>query len=811
MITLDFLTLSVAALLMAAPETPSAVSQNDAVAMAASSDETSDIHIKGVVFMNSASPAENISYAVLPIHQNKYNSKNVLGSREYTYVDLSASGKHKGGEELSVRLIGKNGLSVVPATDENFIFDAGSEAVAVYKVEDDGNAGCRLTFVTVLNDPSRKPYKLNDVYYPAVVEDMYDDGNCTGIKDAQKGFIEGTGLDGKIAGSFDVTKYQQAMTQEDAPSTVHPNLWRMERLNNNNGLFRVYPDGGENTLIYQIRSYDMATMSFVKLKGENNWMVIDPLGCYGTAQKAMEVFKKQEPESVVKAVLITHSHIDHYNGLAEVLKAENSEIYETESGSDFTSVPDGKMLVIAPSGFYEESISENLYLGVSMGRRASYMYGSTLPVDSLGHIGAGLGKSVGQSQGALLKPSFEVDIPANAMTKMNICGIDITLQNVPGSEAPAEFHIIIDTYRVICPGENVCKTMHNLLTPRGAKVRDPKAFASAIDGLIRYIDDNWGDEGCNVIIGTHHWPTWGKDECMNLLVKQRDLYTYFNDQVIRLINKGMNMEEIAEIFVLPKSLNNEYFNRGYYGTINHNVKAVFQRYTGWWDGNPANYYKYPEAEAARRFVADMGGEDALLNKAYDYFLKEDYRWTVELTKQLIFNNPKNIKARYLQADALEQLGYSFEAGTWRNIFLTGAQELRLTSNLISEEQSAKLALTKAKVSLTKITSRYIFEYFATLLDGFEAGDLVRTWKIRIGDEKSLVELYNGVLHYKDITDDPSEEGFITYADVTEFADDFEKTMTALINDPESVSDGLSDLYRYLDIHNLLWKIVEPLQ
>jgi alkyl sulfatase BDS1-like metallo-beta-lactamase superfamily hydrolase len=352
--------------------------------------------------------------------------------------------------------------------------------------------------------------------------------------------------------------------------------------------------------------------------------------------------------------------------------------------------------------------------------------------------------------------------------------------------------------------------MHNLLTPRGAKVRNAKAFGDAIDEAMQIADDYLGGD-IQVLLGTHHWPTWGNEACRDMMSKQRDMYYYFNNQVIHMLNKGMNMTEIAEEFALPASLSNEYYNRGYYGTINHNVKAVAQFYTGWWDGNPANYFTYPEAEEAKRFVADMGGEEAVLGKAHEYFKKGDYRWTVELTKQLVFNNPQNKEARYLQADALEQLGYSFEAGTWRNIFLAGASDLRTggLSGALSTEQTIQIMAGNMRV----MQPAFIFDYFAILLDGSKAGadnaDYAVT--VKIADAYYQLHLYNGVLHAKKVDADASA---IVFDSVSAFVDDFAARMRAL-NVKENTNtvekSALDNIYQYFELFDAGWNIVEPLK
>lgn len=659
----------------------------------------------------------------------------------------------------------------------------------------------------------RKSVKLNDDFYPPLIE-MNEDK--MGEINPSLGLVEGTQLEEDIKVErqninikvWEIPTYNEFM-KGDVPPTVHPNLWRMEKLNNYNGIYQAYPapvEGSDNKngLIYQVRSYDICTMSFIK--GKKGWIVIDPLTSAVAAKLAWENFRKYvDPQAKISAVLITHSHVDHYMGLIGIVDP-NDILYVSQERYSDRMLRDGKVLVVAPNGFYEEAISENLYLGNSMERRAAYMYGMYLPKDELGQVGAGLGKAVGYSSGKLIKPSFELKGEKDNIANLTIDGLSITFQDVPGTEAPAEFHVLLNDYKVLCPGENVSYTMHNLLTPRGAKVRDPKAFALAIDQAINIVEKEWNGT-IDAIIGVHHWPTWGTEKCMDMLEKQRDMYYFFNDQVIRLMNKGMNMEEIAEIFYLPESLAGEYYNRGYYGTLNHNAKAVFQRYAGWWDGNPANYFKYPDAEVAKRMVNDMGGEKALLRKAKKYFKKGDYRWTIELTRHLVFNNPENEEARYLQADAFEQLAYSFEAATWRNIFLSAAFELRHIPQTVfkgtPEEFVAKAALT-----LVSLTPHYIFEYYSILLDGFKAQGVDQMWCVKIGEEVHQIHLKNGVLHHKQLL--KATPDVIEYADVEEFSMDFLKTMISIIKN-DGTDHKLKDLYTYFDTFNLRWNIIEPLE
>jgi alkyl sulfatase BDS1-like metallo-beta-lactamase superfamily hydrolase len=585
----------------------------------------------------------------------------------------------------------------------------------------------------------------------ADVYDELDFSNLQDFDDASRGFIAGLEPPRHIANdnpelnakgfyAWNLEDYYSFMDGAASPPSVNPSLWRQERLNNLNGLFEVAAGN-----VYQIRSYDMATMSFIRTP--RGWIVLDPLMSRETSRAGLALLRAHISTEPVVAIIVTHSHHDHYNGLPGILEAEQKTI--TPAGGDLAST--ATIPFYAPDGFYAESISENLYLGNSMARRADYMYGTLLPRGERGHVGSGLGKTSGFGSGALVPPTVEV----SATGAVPIMGLDVYFQMAPGTEAPAEMHVFFPAYGAFCPGENVSHTMHNLLTSRGAKIRDPKAFAHYIDEAI----DLFGPQ-IQVMIGTHHWPRWGNGRCLEMLEKQRDMYRFFNDQVIRMINDGKNMEEIAEEFDLPESLDREFYNRGYYGTKNHNVKAVYQRYVGWWDGNPANYFKYPDEEAAKKYVAFMGGEKAVIAKARRSFRRGDYRWVAEVMKHVVFANPKNRQAKLLQADAFEQLGYSFESGTWRNIFLSAAEELR-NGNLAPPTSAADLSVA------VKLPPTLLFDFLSTRIMGKQAEDVELTMRFHFTDaglpdtERNLyVALKNGVLHCKN--NKPDEPTMVTY-------------------------------------------------
>ena len=580
---------------------------------------------------------------------------------------------------------------------------------------------------------------------------VLDFSNQQDFEDATRGFIAGLEPPRIITNdvpvlnelgfyAWDMESYQFLNDTPNAPPSANPSLWRQEQLNNINGLFMVIQDR-----IYQVRSYDLATMSFIKTR--TGWIVIDPLMNRETARAGLKLFRDHVSEAPVVAIIVTHSHHDHYNGIPGILELEGKTIAsDTKGGQKKGTIP-----FYAPDGFFQEALSENLYLGNAMSRRADYMYGSYLPRNERGHIGSGLGKTTGFGSGQLYQPTYE--IKQNGPVKID--GLEVQFQLAPGTEAPAEMHLFFPEYGALCPGENVSHTMHNLLTSRGAKVRDPKAWAQYIDDAI----DLFGPR-TQVLIGVHHWPVWGNQRCLEILEKQLDMYRFFNDQVIRLLNEGMNMEEIAEVFELPTTLDREFYNRGYYGSKNHNVKAVVQRYVGWWDGNPANYFKYPDEAAAHKYVEFMGGESAVIAKARQSYEQGDYRWVAEVMKHVVFANPNNSEARQLQADAFEQLGYSFESGTWRNIFLSGAEELR-NGNFEHPPTFFNPAV------LATLPPTLMFDYLSTRVMGKQAEALELKMRFLFTDEglpdserNLYVVLKNGVLHCKNHK--PNEATTVTY-------------------------------------------------
>jgi alkyl sulfatase BDS1-like metallo-beta-lactamase superfamily hydrolase len=466
--------------------------------------------------------------------------------------------------------------------------------------------------------------------------------------DAARGFIA-TLPDARVTGpNGNVVWSQQDYTflENDAPDSVNPSLWRLAQLNRSHGLFQVV-DG-----LYQVRGLDASNMTLIE--GGTGLIVVDPLMSIETASAALDLYYQHRPRKPVVAVIHTHSHVDHWGGVKGV----------TNEGD----VAAGKVAILAPEGFLEAAVSENVIAGNAMRRRGLYQFGPLLPKGERGQVDAGLGKSVSLGRSSLIPPT---DIIRKSGEQRVIDGVEIVFMMAPGTEAPAELYMYYPQLRVLNMAEIAVHTFHNLLPLRGTEVRDGLAWSKQLNEAI----DRFGDKS-DVVIAQHQWPVFGGERARNFLKNQRDLYKYVHDQTVRLMNQGFTAPEIAERLALPPSLATPWENRDYYGTVRHNAKAIYQKYLGWYDGNPANLDPLPPVEAAKKYVAYMGGADAVIHRAREDFRKGDYRFVAEVANRLLFADPANREARVLAADAYEQLGYLAESSTWRNAYLYGAYELR---------------------------------------------------------------------------------------------------------------------------------------
>ena len=536
------------------------------------------------------------------------------------------------------------------------------------------------------------------------------------FEDASRGFIARlepatvTTADG--APVWDLTSYA-FLDAEEAPATVNPSLWRQARLNMEHGLFKVADR------IYQVRGMDLSVISFIE--GDTGWIVIDPLISAETAAAALGLVREHVGDRPVVAVIYSHSHLDHFGGVKGVTSEED--------------VAARRSMVIAPEGFVEAAISENVVAGNAMSRRASYMYGNLLPRDEKGGVDGGLGKTTSSGTIGLIQPTHFITRTGETLT---IDGVEIEFQLTPGTEAPAEMNFYFPQFRALCMAENCTHTLHNLYTLRGAEVRDALGWAKYVNQAIeRYA------EKTDVLFASHHWPTWGTENCRTLLEDQRDMYKYLHDQTMNLANKGFTSLEIAEMLKLPSRLDRAWHNRGYYGSVSHDVKAVYQKYLGFFDGNPANLHPLPPVESGVKYVELAGGAVALLGKAREAFERGEYRWTAQLVNNLVFADPGNREARDLQADALEQLGYQSESGPWRNFYLSGAQELR---DGVAEVAAPSAAATDLVAAMS---GEMLLDFMGVRLNGQRAAetDLAFTLVFPQTEERFAVEIGNGVLNY----------------------------------------------------------------
>ncbi|MEB1055380.1 alkyl/aryl-sulfatase [Citrobacter portucalensis] len=539
----------------------------------------------------------------------------------------------------------------------------------------------------------------------------------TDFMNAHKGFIAPLpselikGKQGNVV--WDPQQYAFIKEGEKAPDTVNPSLWRQSQLINIGGLFQV-TDG-----VYQIRNLDLSNMTI--MEGKEGITVIDPLVSAETAKVGMDLYYKNRGKRPVVAVIYTHSHVDHYGGVRGVI--------------DEADVKSGKVKVYAPAGFMKEAVSENIMAGNAMSRRASYMYGNLLKPDAKGQVGAGLGTTTSAGTVTLIEPTNYI---THTGQKEVIDGLTYDFMMAPGSEAPSEMLWYVEEKGMIEAAEDVTHTLHNTYSLRGAKIRDPLAWSKYINDVI----GRWGGKA-NIIIAQHHWPTWGNENVVKLMKSQRDMYRYINDQTLRMANQGLTRDEIAANFKLPSGLEKSWASRGYYGSVSHDVKATYVFYLGWFNGNPATLNELPPVDAAKKYVDYMGGADAIMQKAKTDYAQGNYRWVAQVTNNIVFADPSNKKARNLEADALEQMGYQAESGPWRNFYLTGAQELRNGVVKGATPNTASPDTVKA------MSPEMFFDYLAVHINGEKAANAQAVFNVDLGADggKYKLELENGVLNH----------------------------------------------------------------
>lgn len=533
---------------------------------------------------------------------------------------------------------------------------------------------------------------------------------------AERGFIAAPrqltikAADGRVV--WDMDSFGFLNEHESAPDTVNPSLWRNAQLNMRYGLFEVSKG------IYQVRGYDLSNITFIA--GETGWIVFDPLVSAEPARAALELVTAELGERPVRAVIYSHTHVDHYGGAPGI--------------ADPADVRAGRVEVIAPAGFMEHVISENVTAGNAMSRRALFQFAPMLPRGPRGVVGAGLGQAYSLGTIGLIPPTRTIEATGEQLV---IDGVRMVFQLTPGTEAPAEMNTWLPQFRALWMAENCTAVLHNVYTLRGAQVRDARAWASYIDEAIElYAAD------ADVVFQSHHWPRWGNATILDYLAKTRDTYRFIHDQTVRLMNRGYTPQEIAEQLELPAELNALWHNRGYYGTVRHNAKGVYQYYLGWYDANPASLDPLPPERTAGKFVEYMGGAAAVLERARADFEAGEYRWVAQVTKEVLFADPDNGAARELAAAAFEQLAYQAESGVWRNAYLQGAWEMR------NGPPDPQLAASRSGV-VAAMPPAMLFDYLAVRLNGREASGRRLALNLRFGDsgQDFLLVVENGVLNH----------------------------------------------------------------
>ncbi|MBF2465781.1 MBL fold metallo-hydrolase [Listeria welshimeri] len=606
--------------------------------------------------------------------------------------------------------------------------------------------------------------------------------NTKDFEDAKKGFIA-TWDKVKVKASggekvWDLDDYQ-FIRDGEAPDSVNPSLWRISQLNMTNGLFKV------TERVYQVRGYDMSNITI--MEGETGLVITDTLTSVETARAALELYYKHRPKVPIKAIIYTHSHADHYGGVSGLVSKED--------------VDSGKVILIGPEGFMEHAVSENVFAGNAMARRAEYMYGSRLPRSEVGQVDAGLGKTLSTGHMSLIAPNDTITFDHE---KRIVDGIEIEFIMAPNTEAPAEHLMYFPQFKLINIAEDAVHNLHNILTLRGAQIRDAYAWWKDIDKAIRAFGSDY-----EICIGQHHWPTWGNQEINDMLIHQRDAYKYMHDQTLHYINKGLTASEVAEIVKFPPSLEDKWYLRGYYGTLNHDIKAIYQFYLGWYDGNPANLHPLIPEQSAKKYVEFMGGIEEVLKKARVSYEDGEYRWVAEVVKHAVFADDKNEEAKCLLADALEQLGYQAESASWRNVYLTSAEELR---NSLPKKVISTLTLDV----IESMPFELILDYMGIRLNGKKAIDkrISMNWKLVDVNERYHLLVNNSVLTYRDEEEDYNAD--VTLTTTREifnqvFAGDI--TFKDLLDDPKTHFEGstqkFQDFVSLLDEFNPIFNIVTP--
>ncbi len=551
---------------------------------------------------------------------------------------------------------------------------------------------------------------------------------------------------------WDRAEYDFLDDTPTAPGTVNPSLWRQAQLNNQYGLFEV-----KASAIYQVRGYDLANITAVR--GDTGWIIIDCLSLAETAAAGMKLIEQQFPGVPVSAVIYTHSHVDHFGGVGGVVTQEQV---------------DGGIPVYGPPGFLEHAVSENVLVGGALARRSQFMYGTNLEIGRRGIVDAGLGKGLSKNgTTTLIAPTVTVVPPAT----LTIDGLTIDFLSADGTEAPSEYVFYLRNHKAICMSEVASKTLHNLYSLRGAQVRDAYLWAQVLNQVL----EGWAREA-EIMFASHHWPTLGTEAIQADLRAQRDVYKYIHDQTLRWMNRGLTMIEVAERVTLPDGLARRFGTRGYYGSVNHNVKAVYQRYMGWYDSNPSNLHPLPPVDAGAKYVEYMGGAENVVSNARRDFLAGNYRWVAQVLNHVVFADPTHQEARNLLADALEQLGYQAESGPWRNEYLSGAYELR-------GNEPAQVVSSFGSV-IAAMSNSQLLDFLALRLDAEKAAGESLLYNINFTgpDDRYAVSIENSVLFHTRGTSFQSPNLTLTLA-----RDVLNRLLLGELDPAQAVADGLVTL------------------
>lgn len=556
---------------------------------------------------------------------------------------------------------------------------------------------------------------------------------------AKKGFITApdslqiTDDDGNIVWNMDNYDF---VRDADSPDSANPSLWRNTKSNANYGLFQVSDD------IYQVRGYDLSNMTFVRT--DNGWIIMDCLASSDTAKAALELFKSEMGDIHIVAVIISHAHIDHYGGIQGVLTQD--ELADPSLSLD-EQIASGKTAIIVPDGFENAVMSENVFVGTAMKRRSLYQYGSVIQPGEQGRLSVGIGLAVSQGEVGYLSPTFNV---TEEVFETTIDGVKVIFQLTPDTESPAEMNTYFPDKKALWLAENCTASMHNIYTLRGAEVRDANSWA-------RYITEAQSLFGkdAEVVFQSHNWPHWGNDVIQEYMTNTAAVYKFMHDQTLLYINQGYTSTEIANMIELPEALNKVWYTRQYYGTLKHNVKAIYQKYMGWYDANPVHLDELEPTEYAKKLIEYLGDADEVLEMAKSDYEKGEYQWVAQITNTLVYADPENEQAKYLCADALEQLGYQAESGAWRNAYLVAASELRNGTDMYPPS-----AVTGSGSTAQQMDMQTTLDYMGIMLDSTKLADKSFTINLQVAnDQNYLLKVHHGVLLY--YPDEQDENADIT--------------------------------------------------